>query len=76
MAELVDNQAKCDAIRTNFEAFCGLCDVSLLDVLNERVSDLSSEWQRIEERLRRKVASLKVAKLALHLLVVWSTLLR
>ena len=60
MEELIKNQTQRDAIRENFESFCGLCDISLLDILRERVDDINQEWQRIEDRLRSKVADLQV----------------
>lgn len=59
--DMVDNQTKMDSIRSSYEAFCGLCDPSLLETLRERVEDLTQEWQRIQERLGNKISSLKVS---------------
>ncbi len=58
---MVDIQPKMETIRDSYEAFCGLCDPSLLETLRERVEDLTQEWQRIEERLKNKITSLKVS---------------
>jgi hypothetical protein len=57
---MVNSQPKMDSIRDNYGAFCGLCDPSLLEMLRERVEDITQEWQRIEERLKNKIVSLKV----------------
>lgn len=57
---MVNNQSKMDSIRDNYGAFCGLCDPTLLETLRERVEDIMQEWQRIEERLKNKIGSLKV----------------
>lgn len=57
---MMDNQSKMDSIRANYEAFCGLCDITLLDMLRERVEEIIEEWQSIETRLRNKIASPKV----------------
>jgi hypothetical protein len=57
---MVNNQLKMDSIRDNYGAFCGLCDPSLLEMLRERVEEITQEWQRIEERLKNKIVSLKV----------------
>lgn len=61
---MVDNQTKMDSIRDSYESFCGLCDPNLLETLRERVEDLTQEWQRIEERLKNKIVSLKVLLLS------------
>ena len=57
---MMENQSKMESIRENYEAFCGLCDVTLLDMLRERVEEIIEEWQSIETRLRNKIASPKV----------------
>lgn len=57
---MTKNRPKLDGIREDFGSFCSLCDPSLLDVLREKVEDQSQEWQRIEERLGSKIASIKV----------------
>jgi hypothetical protein len=59
---MVSSQPKMDSIRDNYGAFCGLCEPSLLEMLRERVEDITQEWQRIEERLKNKIVSLKVKK--------------
>ena len=51
-----------DSIRESYDAFCALCDPALLDTLRERVEDMHQEWQRIMERLKNKIADLKVIK--------------
>lgn len=60
---MVNSQPKMDSIRDNYGAFCGLCEPSLLEMLRERVEDITQEWQRIEERLKNKIVSLKVKKI-------------
>lgn len=67
---MTDNQPKMDSIRTNYEVFCGLCDVSLLETLRERVEEMIEEWQSIETRLRNKIASPKVGNVTLITAVV------
>ncbi|XP_046644687.1 utrophin-like isoform X8 [Daphnia pulicaria] len=57
--DMVSSQPKMDSIRDNYGAFCGLCEPSLLEMLRERVEDITQEWQRIEERLKNKIVSLK-----------------
>lgn len=57
---MVNSQPKMDSIRDNYGAFGGLCDPSLLEMLRERVEDITQEWQRIEERLKNKIVSSKV----------------
>jgi hypothetical protein len=64
---MVSSQPKMDSIRDNYGAFCGLCEPSLLEMLRERVEDITQEWQRIEERLKNKIVSLKVKKKSISL---------
>ena len=60
--DMTENQGKINSIRESYNAFCALCDPALLETLRERVEDMHQEWQRILERLRNKVADLKVNK--------------
>lgn len=58
---MTENHSKLNGIREDFGMFCSLCDPTLLEVLREKVEDQSQEWQRIEDRLRSKIAGLKVS---------------
>lgn len=64
MEELEANQDKRDVIQENFDSFCSLLDISLLEQgssqLRERVDDINQEWRRIEDRVRCKISQLKV----------------
>lgn len=69
---MTDNQPKMDGIRANYEAFCGLCDVTLLETLRERVDEIAQEWQSIETRLRNKIASPNVSFISYLIVVIVS----